>query len=396
MGADYKTAPSAVAVDGGSLYTFVQKSLIELDRFTGEVIASSDKETANTAGYGIVPPTVGEDMIFMPLRKGSVAAFDRETLELLWETPQMGGQCNCDVVYEDGKIFFGTWVSETKDGYFCCYSVQRTGYELLWEVTKTGGFYRTQAFLENGYAVFGSDDGVEEKNQSPSATLFTVDIESGDIVSQIDEIEGDIRSSIVKYKDSYVFSTKAGYIYKVQGENISRAYLGGACSVTPVIEKETAYVGISTKSIAVVDLETMTVTETIPAVGNPNGGITIHGGRLYTTCNALPGGLYVLENGNLKEVFTPPEDLRQYCVSPVSFAEDGMIYYKNDSGNIFALKPYVSLKFGLENDENLWLIRDKSITSYAAKKGENTIKVDRFPAFLWRNNLQPIVQKIEI
>jgi hypothetical protein len=30
--------------------------------------------------------------------------------------------------------------------------------------------------------------------------------------------------------------------------------------------------------------------------------------------------------------------MQQYCISTVSAGEDGTLYYKNDSGNIFALR----------------------------------------------------------
>lgn len=396
MGTDYKSAPSAVAVDSDSLYTFVGKTLVRLNRFTGEVSAQSDKETSYSAGYAIVPPTVSEDMIFMPLQKGVVAAFDKETLSLLWETPKKEGQTNCSVVYEDGKIFFGTWVAETKEGFFRCYSVDRAGCELLWEIGKQGGFYRTEAFIENGVAFFGSDDGCAENQQSESATLFGVEIKSGEIVFRKDGICGDIRSGIVKYDGGYVFSTKAGYVYNVKKDSVSRVYAGGACSVTPVVQSDTAYVGTGAKAVAVIDLQSMKLVKEIALPGKPNGALSLRNGYVFTTYNALPGGICVIENSAAKEIFTPTGEMSQYCISPIAFADDAMMYYKNDSGYIFALKPKISIKFSLPENEELYFIQNKRVEIFNGKKGENTVQAASFPAFLWHRNLQPVASKADI
>lgn len=393
IGSDYKNAPSAVLVRGDYVYTFAGKRLIMLNRFTGEILAVSDKDTSHSATYGIVPPSFGDGMIFVPVGKGSVAAFDESTLELLWETEDPGGQCNCEVAYADGKIFFGTWVSETKNGSFYGYEADKSGCRLLWSITKAGGFYRAKALYEDGLVTFGSDDGAEEGEESFGAALYTVNAESGDIISRVEGIEGDIRSEIVKYKDSYVFSTKAGYIYKAETDGLKRVKAGESCGASPAVDGNMAYVGTKDNYIAAVDLDTMELKDRTAVPGYPNGGIASRNGRLFFTCNSLPGGVYVLENGSVREIFTPDESSAQYCISPVAFAEDGRIYYKNDSGNIFALKPYIMLDPETARGEELWLIcpqGEKIITPVKPENDGDKIKIESFPAFVWRKNLQPV------
>lgn len=64
---------------------------------------------------------------------------------------------------------------------------------------------------------------------------------------------------------------------------------------------------------------------------------------LYATCNITPGGLYAIKYAQdsqtltLEEIYTPSGAKRQYNIcSPVCDA-DGNIYFKNDSGYIFAV-----------------------------------------------------------
>ncbi len=81
---------------------------------------------AGTCGFGIIPPTYGDGMIFVPL-SGKVQAFNAKTLESLWVyTDPLGGQPNCPVTYEDGYVYVGFWNSETRDANVVCLSVTET------------------------------------------------------------------------------------------------------------------------------------------------------------------------------------------------------------------------------------------------------------------------------
>ena len=64
---------------------------------------------------------------------------------------------------------------------------------------------------------------------------------------------------------------------------------------------------------------------------------------IYSTYNNSPGGITMFEDSAgqtsavKKEIFTPDDSMKQYCISTISASEDGTIYYKNDSGNILAV-----------------------------------------------------------
>ena len=79
---------------------------------------------------------------------------------------------------------------------------------------------------------------------------------------------------------------------------------------------------------------------------------------IYSTYNAKPGGITVFEDSQGQttavktELFTPSEDMQQYCISTISVGSDGTLYYKNDSGNIFALSTHTTNDNDTEKEEN--------------------------------------------
>ncbi len=341
-------------------------------------------------------------MIFVPLRKGMVQAFDAQTLDPLWCTQAIGGQTITPVCYNDGKIFFGTWLNETDPGYYCCYEVDKSGCKLIWRLEHTGGFYRAGALVKDGLVIFGSDDGADS-GQTGSSTLYILREDTGEKVSVIEGFAGDIRSSVVEYDGGYVFSSKGGYMYYVKDGAVKSANMGGECASTPSVEGSVAYAGTANKEIVAVDLNTMKVTLRIKANGYPNGGVTVRGGRIYTTCNVKPGCVYAAEVGSdsLKTVFTPGDGMQNYCISPISFGDDGILYYKNDSGNIFAIKLTLEADVTSPCDMDAWLItvRDKiSLKKIRLKKGANTVEapMDGGCMYIWTPLLEPLTKKLEL
>ncbi len=401
LGSDYRSAPSAPLVEGDAVYTMCGKRLYKLDRFTGDILAVSS-EAEETAGYGIIPPTMGGGMIFVPLRKGMVQAFDAQTLKPLWCTEAVGGQAITPVCYNDGKIFFGTWLNETEIGYYCGYEADTSGCELLWRLEHKGGFYRAGALAKDGLVIFGSDDGADS-GQAGSGTLYILNEDTGESVSVIDGFDGDIRSSVVEYDGGYVFSSKGGYIYYVKDGTVKSSDIGGECASTPAIDGHIAYAGTSNKEIVAVDLNTMEIVNRIKADGYPNGGVSVRGGRIYTTCNVNPGGVYsgAINSDSLQTVFTPGEGMRNYCISPISFGDDGTLYYKNDSGNIFAVRLTLEAEFVSPRDTEAWLItvRDKvTLEKIWLNEGANTVEalMDGGCMYVWTPMLEPLTKKLEL
>ena len=99
------------------------------------------------------------------------------------------------------------------------------------------------------YLVFGSDDGSSEGTDTNSAILYSVNTHTGLLLDKMTS-HGDIRSTIV-YNNGYVyFTTKGGYLYRVQMNadgtfgSTSSYNLGGMATASPVVYKGRIYVGV--------------------------------------------------------------------------------------------------------------------------------------------------------
>ena len=160
--------------------------------------------------------------------------------------------------------------------------------------------------------------------------------------------------------DTYYASSKAGYVYKFSMDSAGKLSslktykASGAVTATPVIYNGRLYAGCQNGSAGkfiVLDVKTMKEVYTSDMQGYPQASMLLSTGYeeatgkvyIYSTYNAKPGGITVFEDGkgqtsaNKTELFTPADDMQQYCISTISASEDGTLYYKNDSGNIFAL-----------------------------------------------------------
>ena len=128
----------------------------------------------------------------------------------------------------------------------------------------------------------------------------------------------------------------------------------GAVTATPIVYNGRLYTGCqkgSAGEFVVLDCNTMNRIYTADMLGYPQGTMPVSNGYeaengkvyVYSTYNKIPGGITVFEdspgqtNAVRTELYAPPEEMSQYCVSSITAGNDGTLYYKNDSGNIFAV-----------------------------------------------------------
>ncbi|MFR8222795.1 MAG: cadherin-like beta sandwich domain-containing protein [Blautia faecis] len=189
---------------------------------------------------------------------------------------------------------------------------------------------------------------------------------------------GDIRSTIV-YNNGYVyFTTKGGYLYRVQMNadgtfgSTSSYNLGGMATASPVVYKGRIYVGVCGNGgqfnsdgghhFAVLN-ETasgISLAYNVSIPGYPQAAPLLStayenqdyngdgqaDGRvyLYFTYNAKPGGIYMLSDepgqtsGTAVELFRPASNQQEYCISTICADREGTLYYKNDSNYLMALE----------------------------------------------------------
>lgn len=110
------------------------------------------------------------------------------------------------------------------------------------------------------------------------------------------------------------------------------------------------------KKIAVSLLSTAYKNEDFDGDGQADGRVYI-----YFTYNAKPGGIYytydaAAQAGAATEsgvLFTPPEDMQEYCTSTLCADRDGVLYYKNDSGYLMAVEQKEAYATNMEVEDAL-------------------------------------------
>ena len=396
-GSGYNTgAVGSPIIVGGYLYAYSGTNILKIDKATGEIVKKGDMVA--TSDFAIVPPTYAEGMIFVGLSKGRVQAFNAETLESLWVyTDPRGGQSNSPITYSDGCVYTGFWNGEAKTANFVCLTIDdedptatTEAKQALWTYTQLGGFYWAGAYAHGDYVVVGTDDG-QSGYTSATANLLVFNKTSGEVVDSKTGYVGDIRSNVAYDADTdrVYFTSKGGHFYSEQIDwstgkikpNASKDInLGGMSTSTPVVYNGRAYVGVSGLGqftagsghhIAVLDLDNWQVAYTANTKGYPQtSGLlsTAYEAEtgyvyVYFMDNYTPGALRVIKdqkgqtalldgvtedqvdaNGTVTTVencapivFEPKGELAQYCICSPIADENGVIYFKNDTGNMMAV-----------------------------------------------------------
>lgn len=385
----------------GDLITYAGQTLYRVDRVSGEILAQSTMERSSS--FAITPPTYAKGMLFVGLSDGTVQAFDAVTLESLWVYHDpLTGQPNSPIVVYGDYLYTGFWRSETDEANFVCLSItdenpdnDREEKTACWRWTQKGGFYWAGAYVCDDYLLVGTDDG-KAGYLSETGSLLLLDPKTGALLDSWTGLKGDVRSSICydSDTDSFCFTSKGGCFYQARVERqegvwhiTARKSLaldnGGddprnppMSTCTPVVYQGRAYVGVagtgqftacSGHNLSVIDLSTMRLAYSVPTMGyvQTSGVLTTayeDSGYVYVYFfeNYRPGRLRVLrdkpgqkqadyvteENGLAMPytLFTPTGEQAEYAICSPIVDENGVIYFKNDSGYLMAFGPSVSLE----------------------------------------------------
>lgn len=357
FGKNYKAAPTPPIVVGDTLLVVSGVKLYKLDAATGEEINSV--KTAGSTLYATVSPVYADGKILVTLDDGTVQAFDYETMQSLWVyTDPLGGQALCPITVADGCVYTGFWNDETDYGNFVCLALEDG--QAKWTYKSLGGFYGAGCAVTERYVVVGTDDG--ERGSLGTSQIVSLDKTTGDVISAV-AAKGDLRSVVTYSEETNAFyvSSKAGYIYKLSAEPsgkltaVQTYTADGALTATPVVYNGRLYAGCQSGAAGkflVLDAASLHEIYTCEMQGYAQATMLLSTGYesesgnvyIYTTYNALPGGVTVFTDSvgqtaaQRTELFVPEAQGQQYCISPIAVGEDGTLYYKNDSGMLFALK----------------------------------------------------------
>lgn len=363
LGAGYTNAPTGPIIAEGSLIVAAGSTLYKLNPQTGESIATAS--LAGSLGFATVSPTYANGMIFVPLDGGKIQAFSFKTFRSLWVyTDSLGGQSISPITYDSGYVYTGFWNDEDENANYVCLSVkdenpkkQTEAKKAKWTYKHKGGFYWAGSAVTESFVIVGSDDG--KVGSSSASKILSLNKKNGKLVSSL-KTSGDIRSSVTYDKESSSFFTtsKAGYVYRFKADKKSGKLSSlktfkacGAVTSMPVVVNSRVYVGCADKDkgrFVVLNASTMKEIYHAQMNGYPQSTALVStrgNGKayIYMTYNSKPGGITVFEDSGTQksakktELFTPSGNQSQYCICSVTCADNGTLYYKNDSGFIFAV-----------------------------------------------------------
>lgn len=370
LGSSYRDAPSSPLVVNDTMLVISGRTLYKLRLSDGEILASAKMQ--DTPSYSYTPPTYSDGVVYCPLDNAIIQAFDYETLTPLWVyRDPIGGQSLTQIVCSSGRLFTGFWNDEEETANYVCLDTDdpdptREDEEKAaqWTYPHKGGFYWAKCVVRGQSVIFGGDDSTAYDNAD--STLKSLDIKTGRLIDTVN-IKGDQRSGVIycSETDSLMFVTKAGCFYSVKikadgtfdKSSLKSLKLGGASTSTPCVYNGRAYIGVQgggfgEGSIQVIDCVSMKKIYSVKTKGYPQNSVLVSCGYenqgekvyVYSTYNTSPGGICVFSDSpsqlsaTAEDLFIPPETSRDYSIDSLVAGGDGTLYYKNDSGYIFAVE----------------------------------------------------------
>ena len=421
LSSGWSDAPSVQIIVDDSLIVMAGKKIYKLNLKTGETLKTG--EMAAAPSYGYTPPIYAEGMIFTPLGDGTIQAFNAKTLESLWiYKDSMGGQSLSPLTYSNGYIYTGFWNRETGDAHYVCLSVtdedvtkSDEAKHATWVHKQKGGYYWAGSVAIGNYIIVGSDDG-DASGTNGDSVLTVYNQETGKVISQLELTgAGDQRSSIAydKESDRLYFTTKGGYLCSAKVDKKSGKISGlkkvnynAQSTSTPIVYKGRVYFGVGSgfgsnpnQNFVAADAETLQPIFKVNLKGYPQCSPLLSTAYesegylyFYMTYNNNPGGISMIKVKNdpksqsdaeLIELYDA-EGFQNYCISSIICDKNGTLYYKNDSGNIFAvgLPDYKTVRNLIDRIDEVTLDSktavDTARKAYDALSEENKAKVTNY------------------
>ena len=361
LGGDWDYAgPPMVA--NGFVYTYWANKIYKLNKESGEVEKTGtlaidpSNPFAQAFGWTYFPVTYGDGKVFVGLGGGKIQAFDADTLESAWIYTDESADSSIDayspITYKDGKVYAGFYLKGgSKAPAFVCVST-KDGVE-EWKKAEDGSFNWNGAVVVGSYVIYTNQTG----------DLISRKVENGDLVEKLSTGFSSVKSS-VSYDNGKVyfmaenatlvvadFNIASGKFSNVK--NIDCSQYGANSTSAPVVYNGIVYVGVGEpykpgKVVAINPTEEK-ILWTVDEPGYPQGAMLLSNAYekdgylyLYVTYNDSPGGINVIKikadgsEAEGYELFTPTEH-EQYCQSCIVTDEEGTLYYKNDSGYVFAI-----------------------------------------------------------
>lgn len=365
-----------IAADGKIFAVNHCGEVYAVDADTGDIVwAATSIASHSDYDFELSTPAYHDGVLYVALNKNvsddgfSVHALNSTTGEVLWSDRDFGtgiDQPNTPIVYDDGRIYLGTWDSLGGVGTYYC--LDASDGSLIWSKDSVAntGYYWTGAAVIGSYLVFGDYGGnVTSVNKLTGTTVQEISL--ADVFGT--EVQP-IRSSTAYSADTgrIYLTDKGGYCYALGYDGTTGHFDTadkwathiGLSTCTPAVYDGKVYVG--TGEILASDMGTGlyclnesngevlwnyvdTVARDPTSFGIIQSSVVIStyydngDGEVYIyfTTNVLYGSVYCLNgDGDLMWLFTPSDEQCQYVLHG-AVVYDGRVYYANDRGILFAL-----------------------------------------------------------
>lgn len=344
----WSDAPSPMIIADDAMFVMYGNTLKKLSLEDGSVLKSVTMAAATS--WGSTPPLYADGKIFCQLGGSTLQAFDATTMESLWVyTDEISGQAQSPVAYSDGKVYVG--FGYNSESPFVCIDAS-TGAK-VWRVTDTKGFYWAGAVVVGDYVIYGTETG----------TIYSRNKNTGALVTELSCTDSAKIRCTVTYDNGKLY-------WMLNDCTLCRADFNSETGAITNLAKSTLSAGQSTSTVAVhngivytaggkfknykvmaVDADTLEVKWESAQSGYPQCSMLVSTAYeasgyvyLYFTYNSNPGALYVIKakadgtgTPESSTLYLPESAMQQYCICSVVGDNDGTLYYKNDSGYVFAV-----------------------------------------------------------
>ena len=396
MSIPWAKCPTPQIIANGALYFCSDTTLYACDLDTGKVLASAQME--GSVSYGGIAPTYADGMVYVSLGGGKIEAFaapSAASLTRAWSYTATsdnsavdgralvsGGQSWMSPFVANGRVIVGWYggdVSGVDSASLVCLDAQKGTFR--WGRVRAGGFYHAGAVSVGSRYVFVT--GEDGSSAAASNELFAYDRQTGVKVSSV-VVNGDVRSVPVVSEGKIYFTGYAGKLYRVSADEATGALSGlqevGIASTsisTPLIYGGRAYVG-TYSSLDVIDVSSDSSMSRLFGIKESRG---IHATPVLSTAKAKSGCVevyyaYYKSPGGVDMQRIPLDAISasaakrvtvykatghaQYCNCGLVAGSNGLLYYKNDSLTVFALKP--------GSEVSTVTVNAKTVTAAAVKK----------------------------
>ena len=408
LGEGWDAAPSVQIIVDNAVIVMSGTNIYKLDPETGETLLSG--ELVDAPNWGYTPPSYAGGMILCPLNGGVIQAVDAKTLASRWVyRDPLGGQSLSPITVSEGYAYTGFWNGESRDANYVCLNITDEDptrpdeeKESVWTLRHKGGFYWAGSVIVGDGVIFGGEDGVSGGGDS---TLYAVNRLTGKVISAVAlPGMGDQRASVALADGRVWFTVQEGWFCSLAVDeetgalsDLRSSRFEGQSTSTPILYKGRAYYGVgsgisaagSSGAMVVADAETMAELYRVPLRGYPQGSLLLSTAReeqgelcFYATYNDLPGGISMITidpedatgaKATVTELFEA-EGCEEYCISSLICDEGGTLYYKNDSGNVFAVGiPFAENVTALIADIDSEITADSGVGITAARNAYDAL-----------------------